>query len=122
LEGRLLRVWVASGNSYNECCEKSSIAEFDEHRLMVGSLSQHVYLHIAYARDEVFGNENEIAANRLFGPAVFENACGRSVRPVRMRDRPAVDKCWRSGRCEGLEGELVFRIHLREIEVAVQDR
>ena len=39
-----------------------------------------------------------------------------------MRDRPAVDERWRTGRFEGLEGELVLRILLREIEVAGQDR
>src|SRR5579859_1652434 len=48
-----------------------SLCEIDQYRLMIGGLGVRLDAHAAHPRREVAGQEDEVAAERLFGPAVL---------------------------------------------------
>ena len=67
--------------------QKASIRDFDQYRLVIGSVGRAVHQNAADASGQVFRNEDKIPAVRSGLPLnpVIETA-GRLMRPVRMTD------------------------------------
>src|SRR4051812_13780910 len=94
------------------------VGEFDQHRLVIRGFAVTVDNDVAYAHVQVFSDEYEIAAQWSFGPAIFEQACGRWMRLAGMCDGPRIDKVWRDAFLKTFNEAAVFESFRAAIEIA----